>query len=176
MKIDGKVRLACYTPAEGGHSVEPLPGFKVVRDLVVDWKPYEDRLYGLVPPLSQTGAEPLAEATEKDRELAEGAMTCIRCFACVGVCPSVDLKTLSGFAGPAISVMLTTFVDDGSRRRTLAESILKAGLEFCTKCYACNAVCPAEIDIVGSINKLQRISAAEGSEGKHLAEMVQGRF
>src|SRR5271169_2796944 len=41
MKIDGKISLACFTPVHDGQKISPLPGFKVSKDLVVDWSPYE---------------------------------------------------------------------------------------------------------------------------------------
>jgi succinate dehydrogenase/fumarate reductase iron-sulfur protein len=37
VKVNGKVRLACTTIAnEGKLRIEPMPGYRVVRDLVVD--------------------------------------------------------------------------------------------------------------------------------------------
>jgi succinate dehydrogenase/fumarate reductase iron-sulfur protein len=174
MKIDGKIGLACYTPVKDEQVVSPLPGFKVVKDLVVDWQPYEDRMYSLIPKEGQ-GPLPDEELPEsKDKDRAEEAMTCIRCFACVGACPSVDLANPKGFAGPAASVMLATYLDSPGHRRELAEPVLNAGLEFCTKCFACNAVCPADIDIVASINRLQKVTANSRKEGKDLVRMLQG--
>ena len=175
MKIDKKIGLACYTPVRDRQVVSPLPGFRVVRDLVVDWGPYEKRMYELIPQRTSTEGGPV-KPKEGDTTLAESAMTCIKCFACVGACPSVDFRNPKGFAGPAISVMLASYIDDQQRLPELSEPILGAGLEFCTKCFACNAVCPAEIDIVGSINRLQEISGKEDRRGRDLLEMVQGRL
>jgi succinate dehydrogenase/fumarate reductase iron-sulfur protein len=175
MKIDDKIALACFTPIRKRQVVSPLPGFRVVRDLVVDWRPYEERMYDLIP-RAGSGQESVAEPEQADVALAESVMTCIKCFACVGACPSVEFGNPRGFAGPAISVMLTSYIDDSERQPGLSDPILKASLEFCTKCFACNAVCPAEIDIVGSINRLQRLSGKKDRRGRDLLEMVQGRL
>ena len=174
MKIDGKIALACYTPVKDRQTVSPLPGFRVVKDLVVDWRPYEGRMYDLVPKGPDLAGA--VEPEERDGALARSAMTCIKCFSCVGACPTVDLKGSTGFAGPAISVMLATYLDDGERQSGLTDSVLKGKLEFCTKCYACNSVCPADIDIVASINRLQRVSAKRDVRGRDLLEMIQGRL
>ncbi|MFQ6111738.1 MAG: 2Fe-2S iron-sulfur cluster-binding protein [Nitrospinota bacterium] len=34
--VNGKVRLTCTTKAEGDLKLEPMPGYRVIRDLVVD--------------------------------------------------------------------------------------------------------------------------------------------
>ncbi len=176
MMIDGKISLACYTPLKDGQTILPLPGFRVIRDLVVDWAPYEDRMNRLVPAQPAASAPARLHPTERDDELADVAMTCIKCFSCVGACPTVDLKRQSGFAGPAISVMLASYLNDSKREESLLGSVLDANLEFCTRCYACNAVCPAEIDIVASINRLQETSSDLSRAGRDLLEMVQGYF
>lgn len=36
MVVNGKARLACTTPVTGDITLEPLPGYEVVKDLVVN--------------------------------------------------------------------------------------------------------------------------------------------
>ena len=36
VKIDNKAGLSCHTEVSGDMTIEPLPGFKIVRDLVVE--------------------------------------------------------------------------------------------------------------------------------------------
>ncbi len=137
MSIDGKISLACFTPVRDGQKISPLPGFNVLHDLVVDWTLYEKRMQDALPILSSvtiqsvrgehpqgSGAHPesilpqlpplsnkLEIESEKEVELAESAATCIRCFSCVGACPTVDTLSPVGFAGPAIAVMLASHLD-----------------------------------------------------------------
>jgi len=35
--VDGQARLACLTPAKGDMTLEPVKGYAVVRDLLVDY-------------------------------------------------------------------------------------------------------------------------------------------
>ena len=174
MKIGDKISLACYTPVRDRQKIAPLPGFKVTKDLVVDWTPYEVRMLDLLPFQAEGGSP---RVIRKRRELSESASTCIRCFSCVGACPTVDIGHSFGFAGPAISVMLASFMDREATQLTdLSSSIEKANLEYCTRCYACNSVCPAEINIVGCIQELQKISGSVDPEVKQLNEMTRGYF
>jgi succinate dehydrogenase/fumarate reductase iron-sulfur protein len=169
MKIGDKISLACYTPVRDGLKIAPLPGFKIVKDLVVDWKPYEGRMLDLLPSIEEISA-----GKKEDRELAESASTCIRCFSCVGACPTVDIAHNAGFAGPAISVMLASFTDRSKVSKDFLSSIEGANLEYCTRCYACNSVCPADINIVGCIQELQKISGSADDAAKRRNEMVRG--
>jgi succinate dehydrogenase/fumarate reductase iron-sulfur protein len=170
MKIGGKISLACYTPAHDGLKIAPLPGFQVAKDLVVDWTPYEGRMEQLVPEVEKSSKKVI----EKNRELAESASTCISCFSCVGACPTVDIRHQTGFAGPAISVMLASFLDRATASDDFLSSIENANLEYCTRCYACNTVCPAEINIVGCIQELQKHAASSDSQARYLNEMTRG--
>jgi fumarate reductase (CoM/CoB) subunit B len=174
LKIDGKVALGCFTPVKDGQTISPLPGFSVVRDLIVDWTPYERKVLELLPPAPAAPDARSRPPNERERALAETAMTCIRCFSCVAVCPSVDITSPVGFAGPAASVALATYMDAEKGFGALASSAVEAGLEFCTRCYACNTVCPAGIDVVASIQGLQDIAGETGQKGKALREMVRG--
>jgi len=202
MKIDGKISLACFTPARDGQKISPLPGFKIVRDLVVDWTPYELRMRDSLPVLSSVTIQserneysersepriqpisgqvpPLAHnletSNENQREISESASTCIRCFSCVGACPTVDVTSPHGFAGPALSVMLAAHIDQEGPSKDFVSSIMKSKLEYCTRCYACNAVCPASINIVGCIQELQKIAGSSDPNAKRLNQMVNGYF
>jgi succinate dehydrogenase/fumarate reductase iron-sulfur protein len=202
MKIDGKISLACFTPARDGQKISPLPGFKIVRDLVVDWTPYELRMRDSLPVLSivtiqsereeyskgsapqiqsiSNQAPPLSHNLEKEnqkqKEISESASTCIRCFSCVGACPTVDVTSSTGFAGPALSVMLAAHIDQESNSKDYVSSIMKSKLEYCTRCYACNAVCPASINIVGCIQEIQKIAGSSDPNAKRLNQMVTGYF
>jgi succinate dehydrogenase/fumarate reductase iron-sulfur protein len=174
LQIDGKVALGCFTPVKDGQSISRLPGFSVVRDLIVDWTPYERKMLELLPSAPGGPDARPRSPTEREKALAETAMTCIRCFACVAVCPSVDITSPVGFAGPAASVSLATYMDAEKGSGALAPSAVEAGLEFCTRCFACNTVCPAGIDVVASIQGLQDIAGETGPKGKALREMVRG--
>lgn len=44
MLVNGKPKLTCFEPAEMEMTIEPLPNFPVIRDLVVDTSSYTERL------------------------------------------------------------------------------------------------------------------------------------
>jgi succinate dehydrogenase/fumarate reductase iron-sulfur protein len=173
MKIDGKISLACYTPVRDGQKISPLPGFEVTKDLVVDWGPYEQKMQEFIPTLPGRSSQKVGK---REAKLSESASTCIRCFSCVGACPTVDVKEQNGFAGPAISVLLASYMDREDASKNFLSSIVKSNLEYCTRCYACNSVCPAKINIVGCIQELQQISSSADPGAKRLNEMTRGYF
>lgn len=169
MMIDGKIALACYTPAKDGQKILPLPGFEVEKDLVVNWLPHEKRISELVPQRIQ---KPALKISKKDIKLSNSAMTCIECFSCVAACPRVEL-TEKGFAGPAASVMLASYLDK-REDFSLGEATSRANLEYCTRCYACNDVCPAGINIVGCIEQLEKTAGESNPDARNLLEMSRG--
>ncbi|HXG39512.1 MAG TPA: 2Fe-2S iron-sulfur cluster-binding protein, partial [Candidatus Limnocylindrales bacterium] len=97
--LDGHPVLACRTPVPpGARAVEigPLPGFPIVRDLVVDVRPFTDRWAAAGGRL-----EPRAPAATptRSRRFVDEALDCISCGACVAAC---DLSGADRpFLGPA---------------------------------------------------------------------------
>ncbi len=92
MKINGRCALACqklvkdYQDAEV--VLEPLPTFKVLKDLVVDLEPFFERV-DLVRPYLIGSDAPEKERLQspEDRKKVDAVIRCILCACCVGACP-----------------------------------------------------------------------------------------
>lgn len=165
--VNGRATLACWEKAEPGMVIEPLAKMRVLRDLVVDRAPIENRTVELDPRLHRdepygTFPEPL---THRDFGKAFPLMNCIECYVCTASCPAVpDEGPRPGnphdFAGPGTLVQMAKAAlhpKDGRARENLIEA---ANIDSCMSCGRCEEVCPNEIPIVsGAILPLKRIVA-----------------
>ncbi len=87
MFIGDRSRLACQTlvreaAADGGRlSIRPLPGFRQLKDLVVDMDPFFDALTRVLPWVI-TGPFHNGLISPEDSERIESPATCILCGVC----------------------------------------------------------------------------------------------
>jgi len=174
MFINGKPGAACFTPLTKRMTIEPLPGFPVIRDLVVDWESYESLIQKLWGEVSGESASPDLVSTNKYRELAPYA-GCIRCFSCVAVCPA--RAAYPDFIGPAAFVQLARWALDPRAPKKLGRELLETGLYDCLRCTACEKVCPVDIPIVDAILAFRdHVEMADFAEAKRMKEMTLGRI
>src|SRR5258706_13842424 len=94
MRINGRNRLACKVlMRDVGEKVtiEPMLGFPVIKDLVVDMDPFFEKYKAAKPYLINYDNEPGTERLQspKQRERYDEGPKCILCGACTGSCPSV---------------------------------------------------------------------------------------
>jgi len=164
MKINGEPRLACKTLAldmvrkygKNEITIEPMDFFPVIKDLVVDWTDFYNRMFKVKPRLypSKEVLEGKAEhrlKPEDQRELWKFEQ-CIWCGLCVSACPSV--KNDPEFLGPAAHAKGYRFLADP--RDTIFDERLKILIDSawrCTYCYQCFNVCPRDIEPVTTIKK-----------------------
>jgi fumarate reductase (CoM/CoB) subunit B len=157
--VNGSSKLACWEPAEPEMTIEPLRNLPIVRDLVTERDPWEEKLATIEPLLVRR--EPYAGFPEplRSADMASGwhLRDCIQCLACYAACP-VMAEPESGFGGPALLVALAELAldpRDGADRARLADEV--AGVFKCVSCYECERVCPTEIPIVhDAIEPLKR--------------------
>ena len=168
VRVNGREVLACWESAEREMLIEPLRHLPVVRDLVVDRKPYEDAIVRLQPWLVR--AEPYRGFPEiiSDRTMqsASAALDCISCMACNSVCPVLNMGDLTTFVGPGpIVQMAQTALDprDGLDRGKLA--LHEGGILDCVSCYKCDEVCPVDIPIVDTILEPLKAKARMSEKG-----------
>ena len=104
--VNGRNILACNTRVMALESpelsVNPLPGFPVIRDLVVDWDPFFAKDAVMLPYLITDTAPP--ESGERlqspsDWQRIENSTRCIQCGCCSSACP-VQWSN-SAYYGPA---------------------------------------------------------------------------
>lgn len=166
IRMNGREVLACWEAVLPSMTLEPLRNLPVIRDLVVDRGPYEDRVASYEPWVER--ARPYADFPEHldsaqmaRMSLASEALTCISCMACFSACPVIGLGDLTKFSGPAPLVQAAQTVldprtSDQKRDTTLGELEVFS----CVSCYKCEEVCPAHIHIVSHvIEPLKRLVA-----------------
>ena len=152
MRIDGHAKLACKTKiatlaSKGGPiTVEPMGNMPVVKDLVVDMKPFWDKMRAVQPYLQPSDPDPeMAERRTSNEAMVHltGVMNCIMCGACVSDCTVLEVD--SNFLGPAALAKAYRFVGDprdGADTTRLGELNKYGGVWDCTRCYECVEVCP----------------------------------
>ncbi len=171
MLINGRARLACKTQVaeaagDGTVTLEPLRGFPVLKDLVVDQSDFWEKLVRVKPWLIP-GPEPAPERERLMRLPAQQfdelsrASDCIFCACCYAECPMEGRHR--AYLGPAALVKAYRFEADprdagsAERRGALDQP---DGVWRCHHVFRCTEACPKEIDAAWAIQQLQRRLAA----------------
>jgi succinate dehydrogenase / fumarate reductase iron-sulfur subunit len=162
MRINGRNRLACKVlMLELGKkiTIEPLLGFAVVKDLVVDMTKFFDAYKSVKPYLIADEAPAHRERlqSQADRERFDDTTKCILCAACTTSCPIT--WTNESFVGPAAIVNAHRFIfdsrDQGARDRLrILDS--KSGVWRCRTIFNCTEACPRDIEITKAIEEVKR--------------------
>jgi succinate dehydrogenase / fumarate reductase iron-sulfur subunit len=162
MRINGVCGLACqklvkdYTGNE--ILVEPLPSFRVLKDLIVDMAPFFAKVEMVRPYL--LASEPPAEErfqSAEDRRKFDEVIRCILCACCSAACPVMDNNPR--FLGPAPLVQAFRRVFDSRDEdmdARLKELDYPDGVWACQNHFQCTRVCPKEIPVTKSINLMKR--------------------
>ena len=152
MRINGQAGLACNTkmsdalPRGGGPiTIEPAGNMEVIKDLVVDFQPFWDKIRAVEPWLQPEGPEPETEYLAPNEAMLHeaGVMACIMCGACVSDCTVLAID--SNFLGPAALAKAYRFVvdpRDAADESRLGKLNEYGGVWDCTRCMACVEVCP----------------------------------
>ncbi len=162
MKINGKNRLACKVLVKDVApviTVEPMKGFKVLKDMVVDMEPFFAKYRSVKPFLINDGPEPERERLQsaEDRAKFDDTTKCILCGACTTSCPSFWADP--EYVGPAAIVQAHRFIFD-SRDQGAADRLQslngKEGVWRCRTVFNCVEACPRDIDVTGAIADVKR--------------------
>lgn len=162
MLVNGRNRLACKVLVkELGEriSVEPLPSFPVVKDLVVDMEPFFGHYRSIQPYLMTRSETPGKERRQspEQRERFDDTTKCILCAACTTSCPSFWYDP--DYIGPAAIVQAHRFLfdsrDEGADERlaTLGE---RDGVWRCRTIYNCTIACPRGIEVTRAIGEVKK--------------------
>ncbi len=162
MRINGRNRLACKTLVkEVGDriTVEPMMGFEVVRDLVVDLDSFFEKYKSVKPYLINDDPPPAGERLQspEERELYDDTTKCILCGACTTACPSFWGNR--EFVGPAALVNAHRFIFD-SRDKGLDQRVgavgSREGVWRCRTIFNCTDACPRGIKVTKAMEDVKR--------------------
>jgi succinate dehydrogenase / fumarate reductase iron-sulfur subunit len=166
MVINGRERLACKTlvqevAQEHGALVriDPLRGFRVERDVLVDQTPFLKKYQSIKPYLinDQRVGEKEQLQTPEERIRIDDATSCILCCGCFSACPVLQEGT--DFLGPAIISQASRFLDD-SRDRGFEDRLpvldSPDGVWPCENHFECTRMCPRGVKITKRINETKR--------------------
>jgi succinate dehydrogenase / fumarate reductase iron-sulfur subunit len=162
MHINGLYRLACETNIDQLKSrpitVRPLAHSAIIRDLVVDLKPFFRSYEAIKPYLIPKEDPPEKEyiQTIEERNRLNVKVDCILCGACYASCPVAG--TDEEYLGPAALLKALRFVDDSrdvAAYERLAYVATDSGIFRCHTIFNCQQVCPKDLDPTGAIQKLK---------------------
>ena len=163
MLINGKNRLACkilIKELKQPIVIEPMRGFAVVKDLIVDMDAFFEKYRSVKPYLIEDGAAPEKERTQspEERERYDDTTKCILCGACTTSCPSFWAN--SEYLGPAAIVQAHRFLfdsrDHGKAQRLPVLNDV-SGVWRCRTIFNCTAACPRGINVTKAIGEVKQL-------------------
>lgn len=163
VRINGINALACKILIKNLPSdtltLEPILGLPVIKDLIVDMKPFFDHYKSVMPFLVNDDPAPTTERLQspEDRARYDDTTKCILCACCTTACPPFwgDRK----YVGPASIVNAHRFIFDsrdqaaGQRLEILNDA---EGVWRCRTVFNCTNACPREIKITHAIMEVRR--------------------
>ena len=166
VNMNGKNGLACITPVadvitRGRLEVRPLPGLPVIKDLIVDMKPFYEQYEKVKPFLDNedevtTGHERLQSPDDRDK--LDGLYECVLCACCSTSCPSFWWNP-DKFVGPAALLQAYRFIAD-TRDTQKKHRLKKLNDAFSVyRCHGimnCTSVCPKGLNPSKAINEIKK--------------------
>lgn len=168
MRINGRNRLACKVLMKDlgkKITVEPLIGFKVEKDLLVDMEKFFDAYKSVKPYLIADNPPTNGERLQspEQRHAFDDTTKCILCAACTTACPVTWVT--DNFIGPAAIVNAHRFIfdsrDQGGRERLQIMNGEK-GVWRCRTVFNCTDACPRDIKVTAAIEQVKRALLFEG--------------
>lgn len=165
MNINGNNGLACITPLSKYNSthvvLRPLPGFPVIRDLVVDMTQFYRQYERIEPYLQNNEQTPAKERLQSpaDRAKLDGLYECILCACCTSSCPSFWWNP-DKFVGPAGLLQAWRFLSDSRDTATnqrLANLQDPFSVFRCRSIMNCANVCPKKLNPTKAIGEIRHL-------------------
>src|SRR4030042_785149 len=162
MRINGGNRLACKVLVKDVGSeirIEPLLGLAVLKDLIVDMKPFFDHYRSVMPYLVNDEPTPEKERPQppEERQRFDDTTKCILCAACTTSCPSFWAD--GEYVGPAAIVLAHRFIFD-TRDRAASERLRilneQMGGGRCRTIFNCTEACPRDIKVTQAIGEVKK--------------------
>ena len=170
MRINGRNYLACKVLIKSLKqpiTVEPMLGFTVQKDLIVDMEPFFAKYRSIKPFLISDENAPAKERIQspEDREKFDDTTKCILCGACTTACPSFWAN--SDYVGPATIVQAHRFIFDsrdtgGDDRLHILDK--NSGVWRCRTIFNCTDACPRGIDVGRAIGEVKKAILKKGKK------------
>lgn len=162
MMINGANALACVTLIKNVGTklkLEPIRGLPVIKDLIVDMKPFFEQYESIMPYLVNSDDPGYRERLQSPEEHArfDATTKCILCGACTTSCPVYWSN--DNYLGPAAFVQAHRFVFDSRDQATderLAILSQNTGVYRCRTSLNCTKACPRDIPVTQAIQELKR--------------------
>ncbi len=153
---------------DGTVTVEPMGNMAVIKDLVVDFKPFWDKIDQVKPYLKNKEKPPEKERAQSPEQfkLIDDSSTCIMCGACYSDCQVLEVD--DNFLGPAALAKAQRFVGDSrdaATRERVKELSLPGGMWDCTHCGECVERCPKPARPFDRIKELMVVALDQGVHG-----------
>ena len=165
MTVNDANRLACKVLMKelGGRvKVEPLRGFPVVKDLVVDMEAFFAKHLAVKPYFINDEPPPPTERIQSpaQRLRFDDTTKCILCGSCTGSCPSFWGNP--DYIGPAAIVQAHRFIFDSrdlgaDERLTILNG--RDGVWRCRTIFNCTLACPRQIQVTQAIGEIKQLLA-----------------
>lgn len=162
MRINGKNMLACKVLVKTltqPITIEPMMGFPVIKDLIVDMEAFFEKYKAVKPYLIAHDETPQKERiqSQAEREVFDDTTKCILCGACTTSCPTFWAN--GEYIGPAAIVNAHRFIFD-SRDQAAEEHLAVLGDDHgvfgCRTAFNCTEACPRDINITKAIAEVKR--------------------
>lgn len=162
MRINGRNRLACKVLVRDigeKMTIEPMMGFAVLRDLVVDMEPFFEKYKAVKPYLVNDDPAPVTERLQSPEERAafDDTTKCILCAACTTSCP--PFWSNPDFVGPAALVNAHRFIFDSRDKGGAERADVISGREGVWRCrtvFNCTEACPRGIQVTNAMEEVKR--------------------
>lgn len=164
MRINGVSRMGCTAlvdTLEQPIVIEPLPKFRVVRDLAVDRTRMFGalkRIKGWIPIDGTYDLGPGPRMPEAEREFAYSLSKCITCGNCLDVCPQVNDR--SEFIGASAIAQVMLFNAHPTGKMNAAERLEaimgEGGVNDCGNAQNCVRACPKSLPLTTAIAAMYR--------------------
>ena len=166
MMINGTPRLTCAAFLKEWYPapirIEPLTGFPVVRDLVINMEDFMDKLQEvkawLIPKEERTLEQGEYRQTPAQLAAYKDFSMCINCMLCYAACPVYAMEPK--FLGPAAIALGQRYnMDSRDKGEQERAHVLWSdeGIWECTFVGDCTRVCPADVDPAAAIQEAKVI-------------------
>jgi succinate dehydrogenase / fumarate reductase iron-sulfur subunit len=162
--INGRIELACQKlvrdfKTANNFVIEPLPLFRVIKDLIVDMAPFFKKHRQIRPYLisEKHASDKEFLQSPENQQFVEPALRCILCASCTAACP-VN-RANPNYLGPAALLRAFRYIFDSRdsvTEKRLQEIDNQDGIWGCQTMWWCTEVCPKEIPVTKCLGQIKR--------------------